>query len=99
MLKLALDSEKLDNLDLCYVIPDMLKIASLGNVKDAGYEYGEREGNEPLLVIYLEAEDLAAAISTISHPVRDERILDNDLSMGAALYVEIQDVFELLPFE
>jgi hypothetical protein len=63
-------------------------VQSDGNIKDKGYSYEDREGQAPLLAIFLSADNLQSATATISQLIRTQRILENDLSPAAALYIE-----------
>ena len=90
-LVLTLDPGKLKNpdLDLLYLIPDLLKERSKGNIKENGYDYEDAENpNAPLLAIFLTATNLPAALGVISQLVLHEVVLENQLSSGAALYVQ-----------
>lgn len=100
-LVLTLDPEKLQNpdLDLRYVIPDLLSARSDGNIKDNGYDYENQENpNSPLLAIFLTATDLPAALTTIGQLVLNEEVLGNDLSSAAVLYLEEESSRSQIPF-
>lgn len=75
-LVLTLDPGKLANanLDLRYEIPDRLKELSNGNIQDNGYDYEDREGQSPLLVLFLGVNDVQSAITTVSQLVRTQRL-------------------------
>jgi hypothetical protein len=53
---------------------------------------------KPLLVIFLTANDLSLAIATIFQFIRHERVLGNDLSSAAALYIEKEGIRSNVPF-
>jgi hypothetical protein len=91
-LVLTLDPEKLANpdLDLRYIIPDLLAERSNGNIKADGYDYEDREENpaSPLMAIFLIAENLPSALKDIGQLLVGEEVLGNHLSQGAVLYIE-----------
>ncbi|MDP9942631.1 hypothetical protein [Ectopseudomonas alcaliphila] len=90
-LVLTLDPEKLQNpdLDLRYVIPDLLSTRSDGNIKDNGYDYEDQESQSPpLLAIFLIAIDFPAALKSINQLMMGEEVLGNNLSSVATLYLE-----------
>ncbi|NHQ85572.1 hypothetical protein HA050_05500 [Iodobacter sp. HSC-16F04] len=100
-LVLTLDPDKLKNpdLDLRYAIPDLLKAQSKGNIDDDGYDYEDQDNQtNPLLIIFLTANDLSLAMATIIQFIRHERVLGNDLSSAAALYIEKKGVRSKVPF-
>ena len=88
---LTLDAAKLKNpdLDLRYVIPDLLTESSNGNIKDNGYDYEEQENpNSPLIAIFLTVTNLPAALENISQLVLSEEVLGNKLASATTLYIE-----------
>jgi hypothetical protein len=65
-LVLKLDAAKLKNpdLDLRYVIPDLLTECSNGNIKDNGYDYEDQENpNSPLIAIFLTVVNLSNRVT------------------------------------
>lgn len=100
-LVLTLDPRELKNpdLDLRYVVPDMLTAQSHANINDNGFDYEDREGDSaPLMAIFLTANDLNSARSTITNFVLHERVLENDLSQAAMLYLEEEGNRSEIPF-
>lgn len=89
-LVIILDPAKLEHpdLDLRYAIPDLLHKLSEGNIEDNGYDYEEWEGQEPLLAIFLKVKNLEFAVETIRETFWSQRILENDVSKCATLYIE-----------
>ena len=99
-LVLTLDPDKLQNpdLDLRYVIPDLLSTRSDGNIKDNGYDYEDQESkSSPLLAIFLIATDFPAALKTINQLVLSEEVLGNNLSSAATLYIEEKNCRAKIP--
>jgi hypothetical protein len=100
-LVLTLDPDKLQNpdLDLRYVIPDLLSTRSDGNIKDNGYDYEDQESKiSPLLAIFLIATDCPAALKVINTLVLGEEVLGNKLFSAAALYIEENNCRTKIPF-
>ena len=100
-LVLTLDPEKLQNpdVDLRYVIPDLLSARSDGNIRDNGYDYEDQESqNPPLLAIFLIAADFSAALKSINQLVLTEEVLGNNLSSAATLYIEEESYRTKIPF-
>lgn len=91
-LVLTLDPKKLNNpdLDLRYIIPELLAKSSNGNIQDVGYDYEEREEDTtaPLMAIFLIAENISSALEDIFQLLNNEEVLGNRLEQGAALYIE-----------
>jgi len=78
---LQLDPAKLSNpdLDIRYVLPDLLIARSDAQLSDDGYDY-VGEGSQPCLQLYLHADDAVAAITSVIELLKAERVLGNDLS-------------------
>ena len=78
---LQLDPAKLANpdLDIRYVLPDLLVQRSGGGLADDGYDY-DGKGAAPCLLLFLRTEDADGAIRTIVNVLTSERVLENDLS-------------------
>ena len=77
------------DLDLRYVIPDLLAARSNGNVADNGYDYEDQEDSSgPLLALFLVVDDFPAALALIKQVVLTEVVLENDLAPAAALYIQ-----------
>ncbi|WP_137937066.1 hypothetical protein [Chitinivorax sp. B] len=89
-LVIELDPDRLDNpdLDLRYVIPDLLRQHSGGNIQDDGYDYESRVGQETLLVVFLTATDATSAIQTIRTVFQSQPVLGNHLSTSVILYMD-----------
>ncbi len=90
-LVLTLDAAKLKtpDLDLRYVIPDLLTDRSNGNIVGNGYDYEEQENpNSPLIAIFLTVTNLTDALENISQLVLSEAVLGNKLSSATTLYIE-----------
>lgn len=75
---IELDPARLEHpdLDIRYDLPDLIEAASAGNVASQGYDFDEDER----LHVYLEAQDLVAALSVIGQVLGSSLLGDNDLS-------------------
>jgi hypothetical protein len=75
---IKLDPEKLSNpdLDLRYVLPDLIIEKSGNLIQDDGYDYGEK--TEAMLV-YLKTEDLEKALPFVIDTIENEIVLGNSL--------------------
>jgi hypothetical protein len=84
---LRLDPRLLDNpdLDIRYLLPDLLAERSGGVIADAGYDY---VGDHPLLLVFLKAASHRPALACILDVVENVRVLNNDLRRGTAVAVE-----------
>ena len=78
---LQLDPARLSNpdLDIRYVLPDLLVERSSGRLTDDGYDY-VGEGSAPCLFIFLRTDDAALAVPDVIQVLKAERVLGNDLS-------------------
>jgi len=78
---LQLDPARLSNpdLDIRYVLPDLLIANSSGGLSDDGYDYGG-DGPAPHLFIFLRTDEPHAAVGVVVDFLKSERVLENDLS-------------------
>ena len=79
---IQLDPALLSNpdLDIRYLLPDLIIARSGGTVIDAGYDYVDSPGRAPLIQLCLEAADPEAAAKLAVEVMRTERVVGNDLS-------------------
>src|SRR5262245_16658771 len=93
---LQLDPARLRNpdLDIRYVLPDLLVERSSGRLTDDGYDYAG-EGSAACLLLFLRTDDANAAIPNIIEVLGSERVLENDLS-GVPIAVEDGDQFRVV---
>jgi hypothetical protein len=86
---LRLDPAKLSNpdLDIRYMLPDLIVERSGGKLADNGYDYA-RDGATPCLLLFLSADDADATLPVVLEVLKSERVLNNDLSEVA---VAIED--------
>ena len=93
---LQLDPGRLTNadLDIRYVLPDLLVERSSGRLTDDGYDY-VGEGSAPCLLLFLRTDDAKAAIPGIIEVLKSERVLENDLS-SVPVAVEDGDHFQVV---
>ena len=93
---IQLDPTRLANpdLDIRYMLPDLLVARSGGRLREDGYDYFG-EGLESLMQVYLTTEDAAAALPGVIHVLRTERVLGNDLS-EVAVAVEDEEGFRVV---
>lgn len=82
-----LDPRLLDNpdADIRYRLPDLLAEQSAGVIADDGYDYA---GEGPLLILFLKASKLKAALTCVLDVVENVRVLGNDLRPAAVVAVE-----------
>jgi hypothetical protein len=82
---LRIDPEQLDNpdADLRYKLTDLLTERSAA-ITDDGYDY---VGEQPLLVLFLKASKLEAALACVLDVVENERVLGNDLQRAVVVAV------------
>jgi hypothetical protein len=73
------------NLDIRYVLPDLLVEKSEGQIEDGGYDY---EAAADTMLIYLLTEDLERAIGCITDLVEGTQVLGNDLKEGMEIVIE-----------
>src|SRR5262249_60174823 len=67
------------DLDIRYVLPDLLVERSSGRLTDDGYDYAG-EGSAPCLLLFLKTDDANSAIPGIIEVLKSERVLENDLA-------------------
>jgi hypothetical protein len=73
------------DLDIRYVLPDLLKERSGGIISDDGYDY---VGDDNDLVLFLKATDLQRAVACIQDVITTVPVLGNDLRTGATVAVK-----------
>ncbi len=79
--------------DIRYRLPDLLVQRSAGVVSDDAYD---SVGDEPLLVLFLKATKLKAAIACVLDVVQNVRVLDNDLGAATVVAVRRKGGYEIL---
>lgn len=82
---LRLDARELQNpdLDLRYLIPDLLAERSGGAIRDDGYDYE----SEHVLAVFLDVDDAESALALIRQVLREEALLGNDLDKGVTVAI------------
>lgn len=85
ILKLFPDRLVNPNLDIRYVLPDLLAEKSGGLIQDDGYDY---EAGSDAMLIYLLTPDVKRAISFITDFVENTEVLGNDLKRGLEIVAE-----------
>ena len=92
---IKLHAEDLANpdLDIRYVLPELLKERSGGIIADDGYDY---VGDDHDLVLFLKVTDLQRAVACINDVLNGDRVLGNDLSAGAIVAVAHEDGFRVI---
>jgi len=86
ILKLFPARLKNPDLDLRYVLPDLLVEKSGGLIEDVGYDY--EDGSDTML-IYLDTEELDRALAYITDLVENTQVLGNDLKEGMEIVVDL----------
>jgi hypothetical protein len=86
---------RLDNpdLDMRYVLPDLLVQRSGGSISSDGYDY---VGSENELVLYLSVRDTTTAIAHITDVIDHVRVLSNDLRGAVSVAIDAGDRFEVV---
>jgi hypothetical protein len=81
-----LDPRRLENpdLDIRYVLPDLLAERSGGAASDDGYDY---VGPGPLLLLFLQAADVEPALACVLDVIENVHVLGNDLRPAAVVAV------------
>ena len=76
-----LDAAKLDNpdLDIRYVLPDLLVSRAGGLLSDDGYDCAEDTPGSAML-LFLETDEPDAAVPIVVETLKSERVVGNDLS-------------------
>jgi hypothetical protein len=77
-IELRVDPGVLENpdADLRYLIPETIEARSDGMIRSDGYDY---EGDRPVMVIFLVAEDVSTALELIRAVLDSEVLLGNRL--------------------
>ena len=90
---IVLDSNKMENpdLDIRYLLPDRIEEFTNGLARDNGYDYLD----DARLGIWLETEDAEVCASKIIELIKAEKIIDNDLSRSAEIFVSEEDCAEI----
>jgi hypothetical protein len=93
---LQLDPAKLGNpdLDIRYVLPDLIVKRSGGRLADDGYDYIGK-GAAACLLLFLRTENADASIPAVVEVLKSERVLGNDLS-DVAVAIEDGDSFRVV---
>jgi hypothetical protein len=78
---IQLDPAKLDNpdLDIRYVLSDLLVERSNARMKDEGFDYAG-EGANSFLLVFLSTDDPDDLVPVVVEVLKSERVLENDLS-------------------
>jgi hypothetical protein len=92
---IQLDPRLLDNpdADIRYRLPDLLAERSEGVITNDGYDY---VGDGPLIVLFLKASEVNAAVACILEVVQNVRVLGNDLRRTAVVAIEREDGHEVI---
>jgi hypothetical protein len=85
---LIINPEKLSNpdLDIRYLLPEMLEEQSNGLIKDDGYDYLDDEINT--MLVFLKISDFEKAIACIEDAIENVSLLGNNLKQGVIIAVE-----------
>lgn len=89
-IRIKIAPERLVNpdLDIRYVLPDLIVENSEKVISSAGYDYLKDESNTMLL--YFETADFELAFKRIVEIIKTEKVLDNDLK--DAVEIEVGEV-------
>lgn len=83
-----LDPEKLSNpdLDIRYLLPELLEEKSKGLIKDNGFDYLDDEVNT--MLIFLKTGDFEKAMFCVEETIKNVALLGNDLKQGVVVAIE-----------
>ena len=86
-IQIRLDPGRLENpdLDIRYLLPDLLTERSGGGITDDGYDY---VGKENYLVLFLQTGEVDSAVACVVDVIENTRILGNDLRPAAVVALE-----------
>ena len=86
---LRLDPRMFNNpdLDIRYLLPDLLAARSGGVITDDGYDYLHPPDGPPFLILFLNASNICT-LAHVFDVIEDVRLLDNDLRQGVVVAVE-----------
>lgn len=92
---LRLDPRELANpdLDIRYVLPDLLAERCGGILSDDGYDY---VGESPYLLMFLKATDVEKAVGCIVEVIETCRVLDNDLRGSIVVAVDLGQGYQII---
>jgi hypothetical protein len=94
-LVLSLNSVALANpdLDIRYVLPDLLAERSGGAIEDDGYDYAD---DPRTLLLFLRTTDLNAALACIRDVIENVPVLGNDLRPATVVAVKRPKGYEVV---
>lgn len=89
---LKVDPARLANrdLDIRYVLPDVLAEESGGTVKDGGYAYAS---DKRCLLLFLKVEDVEQGLSYVLEVVRNRVVLENKLGDAVTVARNVGGVY------
>ena len=90
---IVLDPGKMSNpdLDIRYDLPERIEEYTDGKVKESCYDYLP----DQRMVIWLDAEDSSKNVGDVIQLIGSEKILDNDLTGAAEIYISSLEQAEL----
>jgi len=93
---IKLSSRTLPNpdLDLRYLIPDLLKERSQETIKDDGYDYGPNDSSN--LYLFLTTDNPEKAVTCITEVVERETVLDNRLADHVVVAIREGESFKVV---
>ncbi|HKE58201.1 MAG TPA: hypothetical protein VKB46_15920 [Pyrinomonadaceae bacterium] len=93
---IKLSSETLPNpdLDLRYLIPDLLKERSAGIIKDDGYDYGSSDSSN--LYLFLTTDNPDKAVACITDVIDQETVLENRLADHVVVAIREGESFKVV---
>jgi hypothetical protein len=82
------------DLDLGYLIPDLLKERSDGIIKSDGYDYGPSDSGN--LYLFLKTDSPEDAVACINEVMDSETLLGNQLSENGVVAIREGDSFNVV---
>jgi hypothetical protein len=92
---LQLDPSRLENpdLDIRYILPDLLVEKSNGILSDDSYDY---VGDSNRLLLFLRAKDPVKGLACVLNVIENERVLGNDLRKVTIVTIDRGGVQEIV---
>jgi hypothetical protein len=89
-IRIKISPERLENpdLDIRYVLPDLIIQISEGLIEDGGYDYLDDEVNT--MLIYLRTTDPDFALKKVLEVIETTKVLDNNLKESIEIEVETE---------
>lgn len=90
---IKLDSKEMENpdLDIRYLLPEMIEEYTSKKILDNGYDY--ITNNE--LGLWLETENAEEMVDSVIELIKTKKVLDNDLAKCSEIYISPKECSEI----